>query len=234
MLSQSDDQFRPPAGDAALLSSLSPRGAGSLSLEDFIEDGPLLFPPSPPAPRLSEGTVEEAGAAGEPCECDLDGERVLAKAAPSCLLAPQAGDRVLVCRTAAASYVLAVLERTGPATLALPDTARIEGGRLTLASDTLRVVNNETTVRAARLNLKGILARADFTFLTLKAREFVRLAANFLSRSKAAREEAEEAMRISAPDLRMDASETLRARAGTLDLKAEGAAKMDGSTVQLG
>ncbi|MDR1042010.1 MAG: DUF3540 domain-containing protein [Deltaproteobacteria bacterium] len=207
-----------------------PRGAG-LSLEDFIEDGPLLFPPSPPAPRLAEGTVGEAG---DRVTCDMDGEEITCRVAPSCLLAPQPGDRVLVCRTAAASYLLAVLERAGPALLTLPETTRILGGRLTVSSDTLTVVNSETLVRSARLSIKGVLAKLDFTFLTLKARELVRLATHFLSRSKASREEATEAMKHSAPELWLEADETLRARAGAVDVKAEGAAKLDGATVQLG
>jgi hypothetical protein len=242
-----------------------------MSLEDFIGDGPLLFPPVPRTPGLAEGMVESAepvlpdlpakapvsavpGSSGGPAEpdrqdkptasgipgsylsvvCDLGLEKVSCRVAPSCLIAPQAGDRVLVCRGASSSYVLSVLERTGPGTVMLPESTRIQCGDLTVASDTLHVVNSETEVRAARFTLKGMLARVDFTFLTLKARQFVRLAVHFLSRSKASREEAEEAMRISAPDLRLDASETLRARAGTVDLKAEGVAKMDGSTVQLG
>ncbi|MDR1081460.1 MAG: DUF3540 domain-containing protein [Deltaproteobacteria bacterium] len=222
-----------PCGEAEAPAAgiLSRRAAGQMSLEDFIGDGPVLFPPAPRTPGLAEGAVEEAG---ETVTCDFGPEKAVCRVAPSCLVAPAKGDRVLVFRGTSDSYVLAVLERSGPAVIALPGSSRIECSELTVASDTLGVVSSETEVRAARLTLKGMLARADFTFLTLKARQFVRLAVHFLSRSKASREEAEEAMRLSAPDLRMDASETLRARAGNIDLKAEGAAKMDGSTVQLG
>jgi hypothetical protein len=189
---------------------------------------------APPAPRLSEGTVVRAGGR---LLCDLGLEAAEASPAASCLLAPREGDRVLVCRAPSGCWVLAVLERreaAAPAVVALPEDAEIRGGRIAVASDTLEVVNSGTVVSAARLTLRGILARADFTFLTVRARQLVRLASSFLARSVSSRVEAEGSMRVAAPDLRLDASETLRARAGTVDLKADGAAKVDGATVQLG
>ncbi|MDR2612990.1 MAG: DUF3540 domain-containing protein [Deltaproteobacteria bacterium] len=228
------DQAHTAAGEAAPTASedRAPLPAAALSLEDFIHEGPILFPVAPPAPQLLVGVVIGAG---DRLACECGGAQTDALRAPSCLLEPQVGDRVLVCRAAGACYALAVLERSAaPAVLKLPEAARIEGKRVALAADCLRVAAGETTVKSARLTVRGVLARLDFTFLSVKARELVRIAGNFLSRSRAHRAEAEDAMRISAPDLRLDARECLRARAGTIDLKAEGPAKMDGSTVQLG
>jgi hypothetical protein len=150
------------------------------------------------------------------------------------MIEPMPGDRVLVCRAAATAYVLAVLERDGPAVITLPETTRIEGGTLALAASELEVTGRLAEIRAARLDVRGAVCRLDFSFLTMKARQLVRLAGSFLGRSKAHREEAEHAVRISAPDVLLEASDTLRARAGTVDVKAEGAAKLDGATVQLG
>jgi hypothetical protein len=70
------------------------------------------------------------------------------------------------------------------------------------------------------------------TFLTLTARELVRLATHFLSRSNTSREEATEAMKHSAPELWLETDETLRARDGTVDVKAEGATRTS-SVLQL-
>jgi hypothetical protein len=103
-----------------------------------------------------------------------------------------------------------------------------------VAAGALRVVSGEADVQAASLSFRGIVGRLDFTFLSLKARELVRQAVNFLGRSRSHRQEAEEAMRLSAPDVSLEAADALRARAGTVDLKAEGAARLDGSIVRLG
>jgi hypothetical protein len=79
----------------------------------------------------------------------MDGEEITCRVTPSSLLALQPRDKVLVCRTAAASYLLAVLERAGPAVVTLPETTRILGGRLTVSSDTLTLINSETLMRSA-------------------------------------------------------------------------------------
>jgi hypothetical protein len=227
-----DEAGLAPAGVAPADAAPAPRSRGGPAIEDFIRLGPLPCPAAPPAPQLLEGVVSRAG--GSPlCECG--GIAVPFRRAPSCLLEPGEGDRILVCRTEGGAYALAVLERSGsPAVIPLPEDSRIEGKRLSVAAETLRVAAGGASVRAGRLDVKAVLSRADFTFLTVKARELVRLAGNFLSRSRRHRAEAEEAMRLAAPDLRLDAAEALRARAGAVDLKAEGPAKLDGAAVQVG
>jgi hypothetical protein len=74
---------------------------------------------------------------------ELDKGACVAKRAASCLLAPEAGDSVLVCGPhAAALYIIAVLERStdAPSRLVLGKDAELSAsGRLSLSSDELLV-----------------------------------------------------------------------------------------------
>lgn len=86
--------------------------------------------------RLVIGEVLACDEAGQMAVIELEGVRIDAAVAVSCLIRPLVDDRVLVARGEAGTFVLAIIERGAPnyATLALPGQGNlaIEGETLSL------------------------------------------------------------------------------------------------------
>jgi Protein of unknown function (DUF3540) len=84
----------------------------------------------------------------------LDGDERTMPRAASCLLSPEAGDRVLVAGNGPEAYVLAVLERPGPAPAVL--TADTPSKAMVLAASQLALrAEEEAEIHAPRMNIKG-------------------------------------------------------------------------------
>jgi hypothetical protein len=97
------------------------------------------------------GSVLEADEGAGEVRVAFDGGEHLVKRAASCLLAPEAGDSVMVCGPNATSlYIIAVLERSAdkPSRLLLGQDAQIAAqGKLSITSDELLIrVRHATTL----------------------------------------------------------------------------------------
>lgn len=111
--------------------------------------------------RLVGATVRVVATESATGRCVLatDDGRVEARRAPSCLVEPAAGDRVLCALVDGRAYVLAVLERDEeqPAELVFAAGARVRGGkgRLSLSAEegVDLASSGEATVTAPRLSL---------------------------------------------------------------------------------
>jgi hypothetical protein len=98
-------------------------------------------------------------AAGSQISLDIDGSPVVARRAASCLLEPAVGDDVLIGRSRAESYVLAILVRTGPASASLSvnvpnEEVVLRGGDVVLSAEReLRLEAAALAVRTRRFAL---------------------------------------------------------------------------------
>jgi hypothetical protein len=133
--------------------------------------------------------------------------------------------------------VLAVLKRAEEnlrPSLVLPEKVLIRGNDTAFESQKLTLTTGESSISSGRMTLKGAIGSFAFSILSVRAGQLTRLVRNFLSRAHSHQAESEETMSLSAARIRLDAQETLNARADTMDLTAEGTARMDGKTVLLG
>ncbi|MFA6412689.1 MAG: DUF3540 domain-containing protein [Syntrophales bacterium] len=91
-----------------------------------------------------------------------NGAALSAQRACGCLLAPEAGDEVLIADNCERAFILSVLtspEDTGRITL--PDKSTIEGGEITFTA------SQGVAMEAPRISLTGILGEVRFTGLCL-------------------------------------------------------------------
>lgn len=91
-----------------------------------------------------------------------NGTALSAQRACGCLLAPEAGDEVLIADNCERAFILSVL--TSPddkGRIILPDYSTIEGVDLTVAT------SRDITMEAPRISLTGILGEVRFTGLSL-------------------------------------------------------------------
>jgi hypothetical protein len=167
-----------------------------------------------------------------------EGALVRARRAPSCIVAPEVGDRVLCAHTGEGrSYVLAVLERDEelPARWSADGDVTIEAsGQLALASRALAVKSEVARFALSRVRLLGreVLAEVDRTKLVGRTIESV-----------------SEVLQQTAARVARVVTDIEHVRAGTIDVAtqksfmvhaenamvtAKALVKMDGEAVQLG
>lgn len=135
--------------------------AAATLVETILEAQPTRRPDATPL-RLVVGEVLACDEAGQVAVIALDGERVEAAVAMSCLIRPLVEDRVLVARGEAGIFLLSIVERSAPnyATLALPGQ-----GNLAIEGETLSLnARQRLALKADSLDLR---ARA-LTFLADK------------------------------------------------------------------
>lgn len=182
--------------------------------------------------ELEVGVVE---AVGSEILVRLVGERVTARRAKSCLVAPEVGDRILCARESAGCYVLAVLEgREGAATRLTADgdlKLQAPAGRVTVcASEGIDLVTAEDVGVAAgsvAVNAeRGTMAIGEVGLLSrlvrAEAKKVVVLAEQLESTVDSLMTRAKRAFRFVA--------ESEQVRAGSLDLRADKLAALRGES----
>lgn len=147
--------------------------------------------PLPGSDGLAEGIL--AGGLEGGWLVERGGRMIVARRAASCLLVPEAGDRVLTADTASGCFILAVLLRAAddaPAELAVAgadsllvraprvtlrtDEARIDAGTLTAAGRRLTVLYDEAAATVGRLTAVVTLAHSVVDRLLQQARSITR------------------------------------------------------------
>jgi hypothetical protein len=157
---------------------------------------------------------------------------------PSCLLRPEIGDKVLAFRSQGEAFILSVLQRAqgpqGQARLDLPDQAVLSGKALRINSQVLEVESGKAAFRAGRLSLEGGLMTLGSKVLSLAAKHICLAAQKALGRFQSLQAQSSEDMALSAGSIRLSAEGQLLSKSGSLDLEAEGAARIDGRSLMLG
>ena len=175
---------------------------------------------------------------GEELSVLKDGEVVAARRAFSCLVQPEPGDIVLLGATGHARYVLAVLERAGPAPmrLALPDgtTLAAEAGRLNLAAETLVMAAGSTQVATGGLDVCATRTTARLGAVSAIAEAIETVATRIIGRFRRSYRFVEEGEHLRARDLDHRASGHLHMRADTATVQAGALVKLQGSQIHLG
>ncbi|MDR1578401.1 MAG: DUF3540 domain-containing protein [Deltaproteobacteria bacterium] len=159
-----------------------------------------------------------------------------AKLAPSCLLVPQKGDLALAFVDRELVYILAILERDAArgATIALPDEAMIAGRTLTLKPEVLALTAPVTNIQADQLRAEGRIFRLDFQIVHFLAGLVSSVCRSVLTTAKNLALRVSGSANVSSQTLLISAAEDLRARAGGVDLRAEGSVQIDGRDIKLG
>lgn len=94
-----------------------------------------------------------------------DGRIIFAKRAAGCLLAPEAGDEVLLALGAGNTFILSVLTRQEDAgRITLPGRSSIEGDEIALTG------RRSVVLEGPRISLAGLLGEASFSGLSLISR----------------------------------------------------------------
>jgi hypothetical protein len=167
-----------------------------------------------------------------------DGQALAARRAFSCLVQPEPGDVVLLGGAGGARYVLAVLERAGPAPmrLALPDgvTVAAEGGRMNLAAGTLVMEADTTQVATGTLGISATRTQARLGTVSAIAEAIETIATRIIGRFRRSYRFVEEGEHLRARDLDLRASGHLHLRADTAMVQAGVLVKLQGSQIHLG
>jgi hypothetical protein len=193
------------------------------------EDEDNAFSPRhAPVDALVDGRVQMA------CEDRLvvTGRFGLARAtrAAGCLLAPEAGDRVLLTFIGEEAWVLSVLCRASEekvGRLALPAHTALRAKNLELGGEVL-------TLRAGVLVLVGKLLAERFDIVRRTAGKLWEIALRRHGRFGKNREETLETSEISVGRLRLDCRHSARLRAENLDIKASELLDLDGRHIKVG
>lgn len=175
---------------------------------------------------------------GEALTVMRDGQALPARRAFSCLVQPEPGDVVLLGAAGGLRYVLAVLERAGPAPmrLALPDGATIaaDGGRLGLAARTLVTEAETTQVATQALGVSAARTDARLGAVSAIAEAIETIATRIIGRFRRSYRFVEEGEHLRARDLDHRASGHLHLRADTAMVQAGVLVKLQGSQIHLG
>lgn len=167
-----------------------------------------------------------------------EGRHLAARRAYSCLVEAEPGDRVLVARTGGNAYVLAVLERPGPAPmrLALPDGAAMqaENGRLDIAADTLVLRARQGEVAVDALSVSGSTASMRVGSVTMLAEAIETLARRVIGRFGRSYRFVEESEQLRARDIDQRASGHLHLKGDTASIQAGAVVKVDANQIHLG
>jgi hypothetical protein len=162
---------------------------------------------------------------------------VRATRAAGCLLAPAAGDRVLLALTPNNAWVLAVLEReeSGAATLELPPQTTLSAREtLVLTAGDLRAEAASLTLSAPFMRFSGKLLLQSFEIVRTLAARLVELAFRRHARYGRVKEETAETREVSAGRMRVDCAHSARFSAENLDVKARELLDMDAEHIRLG
>lgn len=198
------------------------------------------------------GTVVRA--AGRTVSVRVGGEELSAKRAVSCLIEPEAGDRVLVAFADNEVYVLAVLEREegAPATLSHDGDlgVKLQGGRFTVAAQEgvtvasgkdVSVVSGSVSVKAVEgevalesLSLLGAVVRADLAKLKVLAGTVDSVFDRISQRVKRSFRFVEETEQLRAERIDYVAKKSMNMRGENTLITAEELVKIDGEQVHLG
>ncbi|MES2712871.1 MAG: DUF3540 domain-containing protein [Pseudomonadota bacterium] len=165
------------------------------------------------------------------------GERVAARRAVSCLVAPEPGDLVLLGGPDTRPYVLAVLERAGaaPVCLAVEGDMRIAaGGTLALNSAALKVTADTGVMTVGALAVAGGTASARFGAITLVADAIESLVTRLMTRAKRSYRFVEESEQLRAADIDYRADGHLHLRGETSTVQARVLVKMDANQIHMG
>lgn len=202
--------------------------------------------------RLRYGTVHETrdGLA----VVELDGDRLHAQPAASCLLAPEAGDRVLVSRDPdGRHYVLSVLERsTSPARLAFPGDVEIQaphgkvrviahgdmdflsGKRISHGARQVAVVAETADVAAKDMTLIGKKLTLRYDAIQTLAETIETVAGRLYQRLRSCFRRVEEVEDVKANRMQLSAREMLMLRGHYAQIRGERHVKITGEQVHMG
>ncbi|RZL95631.1 MAG: DUF3540 domain-containing protein [Variovorax sp.] len=198
-------------------------------------------------PLQCAGAVRSVDEATRICTVDTAQGPVCARQAASCLLAPQAGDRVwLAGDLTQGLYVTAILERDPggqPARVCLPAGASLEapGGALTVRADSLRLMSRQLSVQAESAALctqkfTGVGREATWSFGRIKVigdllESFADRVVQF-SRWSQRTVDGMDQVRSKQIDYRADQS--MQLQAANLIANADNLVKFDGEQIHLG
>ncbi|MDR1934304.1 MAG: DUF3540 domain-containing protein [Candidatus Accumulibacter sp.] len=163
--------------------------------------------------------------------------------AAGCLLAPEAGDRVLLAFVGEEAWVVSVLARSSArGALALPAHTEIRAKTLefhgdealTLKSDHLRAEGQTLELRAGVMLLAGKLLAQSFGVVRLVAGKLRETALRRQASYGKNREETLETAELSAGRLRVDCRHSARLRAENLDMKASELLDLDAGHIKIG
>jgi hypothetical protein len=193
---------------------------------------------------------------GARCFVATDAGAMTAARAPSCLVAPEVGDLVLVTALpAGACFVVAVLEREAGATASITaegDMAiRLPHGRLSLAAEggveisapkkDLTIVANTLEVDAVkahvgvdRLDLVSTFVRAEFERAKTVAASLESALGRVFERATRVYRKVDEIEQVRAERLSMEATTTLSLHGENTLVTAEELVKVDGAQIHLG
>lgn len=174
--------------------------------------------------------------------------------AVSCLVKPQTGDRVLVCRQGPEGSLLAILERPqgqervlsfpgdlrlevprGEASLACAGDLRLTSARsLKLTAAELALTANETSLASAAVTLVANQVKASARVLSLFGDRVETVAQTLLQRLTRSIRLVEETDTLSAGELLHTVKRTLSLRARHALISAENDVKIDGERIHMG
>jgi hypothetical protein len=184
---------------------------------------------------LTEGVARMVS--GACCMVATPAGLLRATRAAGCLLAPAAGDRVLLALTPDNAWVLAVLERGegGAATLELPPRTTIDAREtLILTAGDLRAEAASLTLSASFMRFSGKLLLQSFESVRTMAARLVELVFRRHARYGKVKEETVETREVSAGRMRVDCAHSVRLSAENLDIKARELLDMDAGHIKLG
>ncbi|WP_250478467.1 MULTISPECIES: DUF3540 domain-containing protein [unclassified Caballeronia] len=184
-----------------------------------------------------------------------DGSLERALRADSCLVEPDCGDSVLVCRAGAnvAAYVLAVLARAVPdsADLLLPGGVALHAAQGGLRIDAARIRMNATSevaIGAPRVAVEGVIGdlafdrmnasiretQARFGIVRTVAREMTSTVERLVQKARTSFRWTEDVDETRAGRVRMQVEERLHITAQHASVLAEGHVRIDGEKIDLG
>ncbi|HRI69683.1 MAG TPA: DUF3540 domain-containing protein [Polyangium sp.] len=201
---------------------------------------------------LRKGTV--IFAANKTLEVRVGDETVSATRAVSCLVAPIAGDVVLVAMPAGECYVLAVLQREEGADCKIAVDGNLEikapngkvavssgeGIELLTAKET-NIISSDVSVHATsatmavdRLSYLGAMVHAEVNKLRVVAAEVDGFFERTLARVKRSYKFVEEIEQVRAKQIDMKAETSVRVHSESTVITADGLCKLDGEQIHIG
>ena len=174
-------------------------------------------------------SVAQVVVLGDAGEVHLDGQDLPARRAASCLLTPQPGDTVLLAQTArgTASWVLAVLERATPDTVAALSVAGACDTQLTSAGSLTLLAGDRLAHAAQHYTLLAESAQIDVETVTLRSR-FTRWVADAIETTARTIDSVTERYTLRARSSLRVTSEADTLRAGQVDVHAEAGLLLSG------
>jgi len=228
---------------------------GKTSWRDLVpESAPLGAAQREETEDVFLGTGTVTGAREDAIVVRVGDAELRAMVATSCLVVPQAGDRVLVAMPEGECYVLAVLRREAGAVRRIATDGDLElsapKGKVVVASgegidlltpkETSVVTGNlnlhagDATAVLERLSYLGTAVRAEVGKLRVVAAELDGLFERSLQRIKRAYRFVEEIDQTRARQIDVTAETSVRVHAGNTVMTADELVKIDGSQVHIG